>query len=244
MHPVLFSIGFLTVYSFGAMIALGYLLVGALLWYDKRCKGEDPTPLYDFSVGLVLASLLGGRLFYILLYWRDYLQDPLEVFRIYHGGLVFYGGLIGAIVYAFLYIKKKKLPLWKTLDEAVPYAVLVHAFGRIGCFLNGCCYGKPTRFILGVVFPDRSVPIHPTQLYESAGLFLIFLALRKWSRKRTPFPGAIFLGYLFSYGVLRFLVEFFRGDQRGLFWNLTLHQFLSFVLVAVSVFLWSRQKRS
>ena len=242
MHPILFSIGFLTVYSFGAVIALGYLLAAALIWYDARQAGRNPTTLLDLGAGLMLAALLGGRILYILLHLEDYLKDPLEGFRIQHGGLVFYGGLAAALLFAFFFIKRKKIPLWKTLDTILPYGVLVHAFGRIGCFLNGCCYGKPTHLFWGVTPPGQRYPLHPTQLYESFFLFLLFVVLRTLSRKKNRQAGSLFCVYLISYGMFRFAVEFFRGDQETFLWGATLPQFLSVLLVSGSLFFWRRRR--
>lgn len=241
MHPVLFSIGFLTIYSFGAVIAVGYLLAAALVWVDARRAGKDPVVLLDLGVGLMLSALLGGRVLYILLHLEDYLKDPLEGFKIQHGGLVFYGGFAGALLFVFVFIRKRKLPLWKTLDAIVPYAVLVHAFGRIGCFLNGCCYGKPTHLFWGVFFPGQHYRIHPTQLYESFFLFVLFGLLRIVSRRKIRGEGSLFCLYLFSYGLFRFGIEFLRGDQETFFWNFTLPQLFSVVLVAGSLFFWKRK---
>jgi len=242
MHPILFSIGFVTIYSFGTMIAVGYLLAGSLLWREARRKKKDPAILLDLGIGVMLSALLGGRALYIILNLGDYLKDPLEAFKIQHGGLVFYGGLLGAIFFALLFIKRKGLPLWETLDEMTPYATLVHAFGRIGCFLNGCCYGRPTSLFWGVTFPGHKFPLHPTQLYESFFLIVLFFVLRNFARKKTAFSGGIFLLYLFCYGLFRFIVEFFRGDQEIMPPGLTLPQVLSALLVGVSLFFWKKRK--
>ncbi len=242
MHPILFSIGFLTVYSFGALIAVGYLAAAALIWQDARKSGKDPAALLDLGVGLLLAALLGGRLLYILLNAEEYLKNPLEAIQIQHGGLIFYGGLAGAFLFALFFVAKKRLPLWKTVDEALPYAVLVHAFGRIGCFLNGCCYGKPTSWAWGMTFPGKRVPLHPTQLYESFFLFCFFLFLRSFSQRKEMKPGVLSCLYLFGYGVFRFLVEFFRGDQEAFLWGATFPQGVSVLLVGASLFFWKWKK--
>ena len=242
MHPVLFSIGFVTIYSFGTMIAVGYLLAGSLLWREARRKRKDPAVLLDLGIGMMLSALLGGRALYIILNLRDYLEDPLEAFRIQHGGLVFYGGLVGAILFTLFFIRRKHLLLWETLDEMTPYAALVHAFGRVGCFLNGCCYGRPTSLFWGVTLPGHKLPLHPTQLYESFFLIVLFFILRNVARKKTAFAGSVFLLYLLCYGFFRFIVEFLRGDQEILFLGLTLPQFLSILLVGMSLFFWKKRE--
>ena len=243
MHPILFSIGIFTIYSFGTMIAVGYLVAGMLLWHDMHQKGKTPVLYLDLGIGLMLFALLGGRLLYMLLHLKMYLEDPLEIFKIHHGGLVFYGGFLGALLFALFFIRRKRLPGWETLDDMTPYAVLVHAFGRIGCFLNGCCYGKPTGLWWGVIFPGGEVSLHPAQLYESLFLFLLFILLRRFSQRRIFKKGTLFVFYLLTYGVMRFFMEFLRGDQERAFWGLTLAQLLSMVLIASSIFLW-KQKRA
>ena len=241
MYPIFFSIGPIAIYSFGTLIAVGYLLAGLLLFRDARRKGENPILLLDLGIGLLLTALIGGRILYILLHLDFYLEDPWEILRIYRGGLVFYGGFVAAVGFAIFFIQRKKLPLWKTLDRMVPYVVLVHAFGRIGCFLNGCCYGKVTSLWVGVHFPGKDEPLHPTQLYESSFLFLLFFILRTLS-ERAPRPGTLFLGYLFSYGIFRFFIETLRGDQELFLGNWTLPQVLSVLVVGISLFLWAGRR--
>ncbi|MBI4436004.1 MAG: prolipoprotein diacylglyceryl transferase [Candidatus Omnitrophica bacterium] len=240
MHPILFSVWIFTIYSFGTLLAVGYLFAAFLLFRDARRRGKDPASLLDLGTGLLLSGLLGARLLYIFLHLEEYLEDPLEVFRLQRGGLVFYGGLAAAVVFAILFIQRKRLPLWQTLDEIVPYATLVQAFGRIGCFLNGCCYGKPTLSRIGILFPGHPVPLHPTQLYESFSLFILFILFRSLAQKRALPVGRLFVLYLFSYGLLRFIVEFFRGDQDLWMWGWTLPQGVSLFLIGLSLMLWKR----
>ena len=243
MHPILVSTKWMTIYSFGTLVAMGYLFAGFLLWREMRQKGKDPMAFLDLGLGVLLSSLLGGRLLFILLNLREYLEDPVEIFKIYHGGLVFYGGFLSALLFAFWFIHKKNLPLWETLDVMTPYAVLVHAFGRIGCFLNGCCYGKPTSLFWGVRFPGEEVSLHPTQLYESFFLFVLFAFLRKLPKRRALAHGTLFLLYLFSYGLFRFFVEFYRGDQEFFYGGWTLPQLLSLFLLIAALVL-GRRKRT
>ena len=240
MHPILFSIGIFTVYSFGTLLAVGTLFAVWVLFRDTRRNGRNPAPLLDLGTGLLLSGLLGARLLYVFLHLEEYLRDPLEIFRFQHGGLVFYGGLAAALLFAWSFIQRKALPLRQTLDEIAPYALLVQAFGRIGCFLNGCCYGKPTLSWWGILFPGRPVRLHPTQLYESFFLLVLFMVFRALARKRSLPVGGLFALYLFSYGLLRFVVEFFRGDQEVLSGGLTLPQWMSLCLMLFSLMLWRR----
>ena len=245
MYPILFSIGAFTIYSFGTLIAIGYLLAGMFLWRDTRRKGEDPALLFDLGMGMMLSGLLGGRALYIFLNLKEYLAQPLEIVKIHHGGLVFYGGFVGAFGFAIFFAKRKGRSVWGLLDEIIPYAVLIHAFGRIGCFLNGCCFGLPTSFFLGVVFPGGVLPLHPTQLYESFFLLLLFVLLRALSqRKMLATPGSLFLVYLFYYSLLRFGVEFFRGDQERFLWGWTRPQLSSILLLGMSCLFWKGRRRA
>lgn len=241
VHPILFSIGPLSIYSFGTLIALGYLVAAFLLWHDLRRQGRDHTVYLDLGIGLIVAAFVGGRGLYVLLHYQEYLEDPLEILKIHHGGLVFYGGLAGAFLFGLLWIKKKRLRRGETMDTLIPYAVLVHAFGRIGCFLNGCCYGRPTALPFGIFFPNRTERIHPTQLYESFFLFLLFILLRNASLKKVVQDGSLFLVYLLAYGLFRFAVEFLRGDQT-LYQGVSLPQLSSIVLVGLSLFFWGRRR--
>jgi len=241
VYPILFSFGFLTIYSYGTMIALGYLLASFLLWRDVKKENKNPSVYLDLGIGLMVAALLGGRLFYILLHLDFYGSNPLEVLRVDHGGLISYGGLLGAFLWGLFFIRRKNLPFWETLDRMVPYAVLVHAWGRIGCFLNGCCYGKPTGFWTGVVFLGDIIPRHPTQLYESFFLFLLFVVLRGL-QYRTLQKGTVFLLYLLCYGLFRWGVEFLRGDQALFLWGWTLPQYLSFLMLGIPIICWRKRK--
>ena len=241
MHPILFSIGIFTIYSFGTMLAAGYLVAASLLWGSEKRRGSDPAALSDLGIGLLLFGLVGARVFYILLNPQIYLEDPAEIFRIQHGGLVFYGGFVGSFLFFLFFVRKKRLPFWETVDRMTPYAILVQAFGRIGCFLNRCCYGKPTSLPIGVVFPGSLVPVHPTQLYEAASLFALFVPFYLLSQKRQK-PGALFSGYLVTYGLLRFIVEFARGDQKHFLLGLTLPQFLSLFFILIGLALCFRKK--
>jgi phosphatidylglycerol:prolipoprotein diacylglycerol transferase len=250
MHPVLFKIpvlGGIAIHSYGLMMALGVL--AAVLWVRSQAsrQGLPAKRMVDLAFLLVLAAVVGSRLVFILVEWRYYLADPMAVFRVWEGGLVFYGGLIACTALAWIYLKKHALPFWKVADLFMPGVALGHAIGRVGCFLAGCCHGlqcDPAAWY-AVVFPGGvgsiappGVALYPTQLIEAAAEFLLFLFLA-WKSRKKAFDGQILLLYLIVYSLLRVLIEFLRGDmERGfvLSHHLSTSQFISLVLLVGAVF--------
>jgi len=224
MHPVLFHLGPLTIYTYGFFVAVGLLVGLSLALKEAKRKGFDPQAILDLIFYAVLAGIIGARIFYVTQNFSFYKDNLLSIVKLWEGGLVFQGGLIAAIPVAWIFLKKKKLVFWKTFDVLAPYMALGQAFGRIGCFFAGCCYGKPTGIAWAVTFTDpktlalAGIPLHPTQLYSALGLFLIFLILLVL-RKFTRFPGQLSCFYLILDSSFRFFVEFFRGDPRGQFWG-------------------------
>lgn len=221
MFPYLPEILGLKIPSYGLMTALGY---GAAIYYcfkNRKYLGVSKELLGDIIFYLVLGALLGGKLFYILFNFDSFCASTLiEKIRF---GFVFYGGFIGAVLALFLFTKNKKIPLVKAMDFFAPALALGHAIGRIGCFLAGCCYGRPTNSALGVVFnnPDTLVPHHlqhthlyPTQLFEAFANFILFLILAKIYKSKQK-QGTTALTYIMGYALIRFIIEFFRGDDRG-----------------------------
>ncbi len=217
MHPIAFKIGSLTIHWYGVMVALAFI---AGLWTaTRRCPkdGLRPEAIADLGPWLIVAGLVGARALYVISYWREsFAGEPWwEVFMIHHGGLVFYGGLIAAVLSALVYVKWKKLPPMKVGDALAPSIALGHVFGRIGCFLNGCCYGSACSAPWAVHFANDhetgGAGVHPTQLYEAGLNLLLYLALEKLYWKKR-FDGQVFGLYLIAYAVLRVGVELFRGD--------------------------------
>jgi phosphatidylglycerol:prolipoprotein diacylglycerol transferase len=234
MYPVLIELGPLTVYSYGLMLAVGFLIAMAVAEKRGVRAGIDQGVMQTLAVVMLVSGLLGGRLAYVLLNLPVFLARPIEIFRLDHGGLVFYGGLIlGAIVF-FLFTRAKKLPFWGTLDVVVPALALAHAAGRVGCFLNGCCYGKPTQAPWGVLFPGDTVPRHPVQLYETAALILIYFVLKAIDDARFR-TGTVTAVYGLLYGVWRFIAEFLRDDNPVFALGLTIFQWGSLLLIVISV---------
>ena len=220
MHPVLLNLGKFSLYTYGLFAAMGFL---AAIWFAtreaKRC-GVDHEKIMDLSFYILVAAIVGSRLAYIGTVPDEFLANPLEMFKIWKGGLVFYGGFVGAMLTAIIYLKVKHLPIWKTGDILAPAVALGHCLGRMGCFFAGCCYGKACDLPWAITFHDPAslapinVPLHPTQLYSSAGNFLIFLILLV-VRRYQKFEGQLFWLYVLLYGVTRSFIEMFRGDYRG-----------------------------
>jgi len=238
MHPILIRIGPLTIHTYGVLIAAGLLLGLALAARQAKKQGIPADKIVDLGFYMLIAALIGSRLFFVLVEAGYFLRNPLDIFKIWQGGLVFYGGVIFAIPVAVWYAKKKGLDIWNTADIFAPSLAIGHAIGRLGCFSAGCCYGNPAEGLpWAVTFLDPEslarigIPLHPTQLYESAGEFINFLILITL-RKRQTFKGQLFWAYLLIYSVIRFTVEFFRGDEvRGfLFGNISISQGISVLM--------------
>ncbi|MFP4040167.1 MAG: prolipoprotein diacylglyceryl transferase [Desulfosudaceae bacterium] len=221
MHPILFETGGLTIYTYGFFVALGLLTaMGVTSWLAKK-KGIAPDHIMNICFYGVLAGLVGARLLYVIINPAEFLDHPLNIFKVWNGGLVFFGAFFGALVFVLGYVRKNDLPLGTILDLAALFAPLAQAIGRLGCFSAGCCYGKICDLPWAVTFTDphtlawpRGLPLHPTQLYSSLSNFAIFgllLALFLGGR----FTGRLFLVYLVIYGLSRSFIEMFRGDPRG-----------------------------
>lgn len=236
MHPILFKAGGFTVYSYGFFVALS--MVAVLFLADRMAKrgGLSEKITLDFLFVIFLSGIAGARLLFVFQHFQDYRNDPLRILAIQEGGLVYYGGLLAAMLVGGLWAAWKKWPLLKLLDFFAPLLLLAHAIGRVGCFLNGCCYGSETDLFLGVVFMGDDARRHPVQMYESVSLLALFFLL--YFRSRKPHPdGTIFSLYLMTYGVVRFALEGLRGDQ-DLLGVWTLPQWMSLFFLAAGSGLW------
>jgi phosphatidylglycerol:prolipoprotein diacylglycerol transferase len=245
MHPIFLELGSITIRWYGVMAALGFLAATILINVNRKyakMTADQATSLVFISV---ICGILGARLFYVIQFWEKFRNNFWEIFRIDHGGLVFYGGFFLAMIGIAVYCRKQKLSIIRVMDIMCPALAVGHAMGRIGCFLNGCCYGKPTECALGVIYPQGTdphfrygnIPLHPVQLYETAAniilAVLLFFLVRKTRR------GFTMASYMILYGVLRFLDEFFRGDHRNLWLDgmLTPAQVIGLALVPVGTML-------
>ena len=230
MHPILFRVGNFPVNTYGVFLALAFL---AAIFITVRLAQRDGLPkekIYDLCLWLLLSSLVGSKLL-MLLTEPEYRQNPLLLFSLdfLRSGGVFYGGLLGAIIAGYVLIRRWKLPWWKTADACAPGIALGNVLGRLGCFSAGCCWGEPTNLPWGVSFPPEGheitgvptgVHIHPTQLYESLSMLIVFFFLL-WLHKRKKFSGQVILAYAIIYATVRFLIEFVRDDPRGNILGLT-----------------------
>ena len=240
MHPILFVIGPLTVYSFGLMLAVAVIACSYLMGCDAVRVSIAKDTVYDFVFWVALSGILGSRIFYVLINLDYFIETPSELFQIQHGGLAWQGGLILGFAAAIIYLKKKKLPVLKFLDLASPYAALGQAIGRVGCFLNGCCYGQPVAW--GLYFPVHHAHLHPTQIYESIGLVIVFVVLRRLNMVQHP-PGRVLFAYLMSAALLRFIVQFFRYDYDPIFFGIGLFQWICAVIFLIAAFLFFYPRR-
>jgi phosphatidylglycerol:prolipoprotein diacylglycerol transferase len=219
MFPVLIKIGPLTIHTYGFLIAVAFLVALGLAARQARKTGLSGEKITDLGFYTLMAAIIGSRLFFVFTNWSHYAANPLDVLKIWEGGLVFYGGVIFAVPTAMWYANKAGLPLWRTADIMAPSIAIGHAIGRLGCFCAGCCYGRAAEGIpWAVTFsnPDslaiRGVPLHPSQIYESGAEFLNFLILVIMRRHQT-FNGQLFWLYILNYSIIRSVVELFRGDE-------------------------------
>ncbi len=255
MHPTLFELGPVTIYTYGVLLAAAYLLGLKFAMVRGRQRGLDESLVMDLGIYIIISALIGAKLMLLLVDFRHFTQNPAELVGLLRSGGVFYGGLILSVVVALWYLRRHRLPMWTTCDAFAPGIALGHVVGRLGCLMAGCCYGRPTDVPWAVVFTNTEaaanvgtpldVPLHPTQLYEAgAELLILGLLLQTESRGRT-FPGRTFWGYILLYGISRFIIEFYRGDDRGMVLDLvSTSQFISLVLIPLAIVMLIRLRPS
>lgn len=246
MKIVLFSIGPLTVHGYGLMIGIGVLC--CIFMGMKRAKknGLSEDAVIDIAIWGLLAGFLGAKLLYVIVEWKRFLADPLSVLG--SEGFVVYGGIIAGVLAAIIYCKRKKLVFLEYFDLCSASIALAQGFGRIGCFLAGCCYGRETTSFLGVVFPEGSlapagVKVLPTQLFSSAGDFGIMFVLLWHYHHRKKVGDTGFL-YMLLYGIGRFGIEFLRNDNRGEVGIFSTSQFISLFIIAAAILLFFWRNRN
>ncbi len=239
MHNDIFSIGNFTIHGYGLMIAIGFLVAVAVGEQRAKKKGMDGDAIVTLGMLVIVLGFAGAKLLHVLTNMRAFLNDPLSVLG--SNGFVVYGGLIVGVLVGYIYCKKKKLVFLKYFDIIMPSVALAQAFGRIGCFLAGCCYGRETHSFLGVKFPEGSmapsgVSLIPTQLISSLGDFLIAFLLI-WYSKHAKRDGNTGFMYFVLYGIGRFTIECFRADERGNVGPLSTSQFISIFMVVAALIL-------
>ncbi len=243
MHPILFRLGGLAVYAYGFFVAIGFVAGVIFATLRARKEGIPFERVVDLFFYTVLSAILGSRILFVLINLDVYRENPLQIFKIWEGGLVFYGGLILAIGVSIGYMRWHRLPIWKFADLFSPSIALGLFFGRIGCFFAGCCYGRETSLPWGIIFTDPNslarlnVPLHPTQLYEATSSLIIFFFLN-WMEKKKTFDGQLFWLFLFLYSVTRFFIEMLRDDPRGFLFRglLSTSQGIGIFLAILSIF--------
>lgn len=264
MHPVLFHLGSVPIRAYGTLIVLGFL-VG--LWRAMRLctvrmatepkdspRRISPDTAFDLGVVGLLVGLLGARILFVLLDWGSYSKNPWEALKFWEGGLSLHGGMLFGILYLIGYCWRKRVSILAMADIAAPSWAIAYAFGRIGCLLNGCCYGAACALPWAVRFPDEqhpgllTPPSHPTQLYGTLFNLLFFFLLIRWE-KRPRRDGELFFGYIAMYGFYRFVVEMFRAGATSTYLIPSLHltdtHVVSVLMVAVGLvgIAWLRRHR-
>jgi phosphatidylglycerol:prolipoprotein diacylglycerol transferase len=258
-------------HTYGLLIATAFLVAMQLAGRAARRSGLDRERVMDLCFWILLAAMVGSRVLFIIVNWEDYAHDPASIFAFWKGGLVFYGGFIGAVLVSVWYMRKHRMPFFPHADAIIPSVAIGHAIGRLGCFAAGCCWGAACDPHLpwAARFPPeslayqsqlsnhviqfgaaRTLPIHPTQLYEAIGELGIFVALTLW-RTRKRFHGELLALYLMLYAPLRALIETMRGDEergrvfnflgplaRGAWWNLSTSELISVAIFAFGVVLY------
>ena len=250
MHPILSDLGPITIYSYGVLLAAAYLIGLWMAARRARQAGLDANKVLDLGIWVIIAALVGAKLLLFIVDFDQFTSSWQDFTTLLRSGGVFYGGLIAAVAVCIYQLRKHKLPLWTSGDLFAPGIALGYMVGRLGCLLAGCCYGKPTSVAWAVTFTDPvanlnvgtplNIPLHPTQLYESAAGLLILVLLLVIERRGRAFPGRTFWLFVLLYSVSRFIIEFYRGDDRGMpLEGLSTSQLISIVLFPLSlVMLW------
>ena len=234
------------IYTYGVLLAAAYLLGLQFALVRARTRGLDPKRVMDLGIWIIISALVGAKL--LLLLVTDFQTSGTtrrSCSTCAREAGVFYGGLIVAVTVALWYIRRVGLPLWTTCDVFAPGIALGHVIGRFGCFFAGCCYGKPTTVPWAITFTDPfaaanvgtplNVPLHPTQLYEAGAELLILVLLLATERKGRPFAGRTFWLYMLLYAISRFIIEFYRGDERGAVGPFSTSQFISLILAPLAI---------
>ena len=241
----LFSVGPLTVHGYGLCIGIGIAAALLLIWRRAESRRFDTKDVNTLVLLILAAGFAGAKLFFLFAHWSEFLADPLGTLGA--EGFVVYGGIVCGLLAAYLYCRKRSLAFLRWADCFMPGVALAQGFGRIGCFFAGCCFGKPTDSILGVVFPAGSaapagVPLWPVQLFSAGGDFLLAALLLLLERKK-PRAGLLTGVYLLLYSIGRFLIEFLRADPRGAVGLLSTSQFIALFTAAAAAAILILRKR-
>ena len=248
MYNDLFSIGPFTVHTYGLMTAIGIICAYLLMEHFAKKKGLDADRIFWLLIWCLVFGYLGSKILYFITILPQIIADPSIIKASLTDGWVMYGGLLGGILGGFLYCRYRKLNAWAYFDIGLMGVILAQAFGRIGCFFAGCCYGAETHSAFCITFTHsdfapNNVPLIPTQLMMSAGDFLLFFFLLYYDRKKKN-EGQVTGAYLTLYSLGRFIIEFFRGDiARGAVGPFSTSQFISLFVVVFGIIIWIRRTK-
>jgi phosphatidylglycerol---prolipoprotein diacylglyceryl transferase len=268
MNPLCFKIGALSIHWYGVMMAFGFM-AGLANWVQLgRKEGRDFNFCSDLLFWVMVSGVVGARLAFVAGDWEHFSKDLKAIVRVDQGGLIFYGGLISAAAVLFFFARSRKQPFSSLVDFVITSVPVAHAFGRVGCFLNGCCFGAPSGRMPGVCYPGdtvslawrhhvaagliqadaaRSLPVHPVQLYEAALNVVLFLCLR-YLYPRRRWNGQVVVAYMCGYAAVRFATETLRGDrgQRMQYLGLSSAQWVSLALLAVAagIYAWFNTRKA
>ena len=211
MHPILFKIGGFAVYTYGLLVAAGIAAAFLLGLYRSKKLGVPEQVVYNFVFLVIIVGIFGARLVHVTAGWSYYQRHFWEIFLLRRGGLAIQGALLFGLAAGVWYLRRKKIPVRPVLDNFFIYLPLGQAIGRLGCFVNGCCYGKPSDLPWAVRFPFLTCRVHPTELYYSLTDAAIFFVLYTFSRNKTK-PGELTAWYFILYGFARSALDSLRGD--------------------------------
>lgn len=251
MHPIIVKFGAVTIYSYGMMVAIAFLVGVYVARIEAARRHIEKDLLYDLVFSLLIGALIGARLYYLVFFDpSSFIKDPVSIFKIWEGGLAIHGAILGGIVAGLIFARLKQKSFWRIADLVAPSLLLGQAIGRIGCFLNGCCFGVPTESIFGVRFPKTSLAdiayrgllVHPTQIYEFLlnliGFFILWVA-----RRKVKFDGGIFLLYLTMYSCIRLATSGLRGDSLYVWTtDLKIAQIISIIIFVIAFILFKKRK--
>jgi phosphatidylglycerol:prolipoprotein diacylglycerol transferase len=232
MHPIVCTIGPFTLYSYGLMLVVGFIVSSRLACLQAQREGLPPEVIFNLLFFSFICGVIGARVFYLIENFRYYLTRHQEIIMFQHGGLSWFGGFLAGLFFAAYYLKRKSLPIYRVLDLVIPYLALAQGIGRIGCLLNGCCFGKAAKW--GIFFPTHNLVLVPVQIYSALLLLAIFIFLKILQDKPHP-EGKIFFNYLLLYSLKRFFIEHWRADNPIFIFGLTLFQVLSIVIFCIAI---------
>ncbi len=241
MYPVLVQLGTFELRTYGVMVVLSFFLGLWLSAKEAKRKGLDSGLIQDFAFYALLGGIIGARIYFVLFSNPAYfLENPWEIAAVWHGGIGIIGALLGGLLTALWYCRRKKLSFWRFADTLAPGVAPGQAAGVIACLLNGDSYGKPTNLASAITYTDPramaplNIPLHPVEIYEMMAYFVVFLLVWR-TRDKYKTDGFVFLTYLAGYGAARFAVEFFRGNPAIFAWSIPTAQVFGVALILAAI---------